>query len=150
MIDLFNSALDIARDGVAAGTTAGSAVVQLSMGAFFACSGWNKLTNKARHAAIVDTFKRDHVPAVAFNQWWVPGWELVGGAMLAAGVLPAFAAGVLFIICAVATLCEGAKRVAEYQPINEADRVADWLYLPEVIYCIALASLVVHSGYALV
>jgi putative oxidoreductase len=115
-----------------------STVLRVATGTFFAASGWNKLTNAGRHAAIVDTFKRDHIPAIGFMQWWVPGWELLGGAMVALGLLGAFAAGVLIIICAVACVSEAPARVADYKPINGADKLADYLYLPEVLYILCL------------
>lgn len=114
-------------------------VVRVGTGAFFACSGWNKLTNKERHAAMVKTFEEDHVPAIAFNQWWVPIWEFVAGSMLVVGLGAAFFAGVLAIICCVAAICEAPRRVAAYQPINPEDKLADYLYLPEVLYLLLLA-----------
>ena len=119
----------------------GSALIHASMGTFFALSGWNKLFNKGRHQVLVSTLKRDHVPALRFMQWWVPSWELVGGAGLMLGVLPAFCAAVLAIICLVATCAEGRQRVASYQPINAADRLDDWLYLPEMVYLLILAAI---------
>lgn len=119
----------------------GSALLHASMGVFFAASGWNKLTNGERHRTLVETFKADHVPFIRFNQWWVPSWEFLGGGMLMFGLWPAFAAGVLFIICVVATLCEGPRRVRDFGPINAADRAADWLYLPEVLYGLMLAAI---------
>jgi uncharacterized membrane protein YphA (DoxX/SURF4 family) len=140
-----NTAIELAQNGVASADIA-LAVARVSMGAFFACSGFNKLTNKARHEAMTETLRADHVPAIGFNQWWVPGWEFVGGAMLIAGVFSAFAASVLLIICAVACMAEGRARVDAYKPINEADRVADWLYLPEVLYMIALAAVALAGG----
>lgn len=117
-------------------------VLTTTMGAFFAASGYNKLTNRERHAALVATLKTDHVPAVRFQQWWVPAWELIAGVALVMNRFPAFAAAILLIICAVATLCEGPRRVREYAPINKADTVADYLYLPEVLYSIALVAIV--------
>lgn len=134
----------IAAHGLAAidadmGKDVALAVVRVGTGAFFACSGWNKLVNAERHAKLVETFKADKVPFVSFNQWWVPGWELTAGTFLALGLYSAFAASVLFIICAVACFCEASKRVAEYKPINWGDKLADYLYLPEVLYLLLLA-----------
>jgi putative oxidoreductase len=114
-------------------------VVRASAGVFFACSGWNKLTNANRHAALVRNLTGNKLPAPAYLAWWVAGWEFLAGAMLAAGLLSAFVAVVLTIICLVAICCEAADKVERYGPINRADRVADWLYLPEVLYVILLA-----------
>jgi putative oxidoreductase len=128
---------ELAQNGL--GLQEGAHVIfHTTMGLFFAASGFNKLTNPARHKALIETFERDRVPFVKFNQWWVPGWELAAGGLLFSGFFPAAAAFVLFVICAVAALCEGPTRVREYQPINVADTAADWLYLPEVLYGIIL------------
>ena len=119
-----------------------SYVLHTGMGVFFACSGYNKLTNPGRHRTFVDTLKADKVPFLRFNEWWVPIWEFVGGVSLALGFAPAFAAAVLLIICLVACMAEGRARVEAYKPINAGDRVADWLYLPEVLYTMILGSIV--------
>lgn len=115
------------------------ALVRVAVGLFFAISGYHKLFNKARHARLVQTLTADKVPAVWFNQWWVPGWEFLAGSMLAVGLLTAFSAGVLAIICMVACLCEAKERVASYGPIDLADTIDDFLYLPEVLYLVMLA-----------
>lgn len=122
------------------------ALARVGLGVFFACSGYNKLFNPGRHAAIVETFKRDHVPLIGFNQWWVPSWEFVGGLLLVLGLFTSFAAFVLSVICGVACLCEARARVDAYQPINRLDRVADYLYLPEVIYLGTLLALCFGGG----
>lgn len=114
-------------------------LVRVATGTFFACSGWNKLTNAARHQAIRETLVRDKVPLVKFNEWWVPGWEFVAGVSLALGFMTAFSAAVLIVICLVACACEARARVDAYHPINQIDRVADYLYLPEVLYVILLS-----------
>lgn len=124
-------------------TTIAFDALRIGTGVFFACSGYNKLRNPARHAALVETLKTDKVPAIKLMQWWVPGCEFVGGATLASGFATPFAALVLLAIMLVALLAEGRKRVAAYAPINVADRVCDWLYLPEMVYALVLATFVV-------
>lgn len=120
----------------------GSYVLHASIGAFFAASGFNKLTNKSRHANLVQTLKDDRVPFVQFCAWWVPGWEVAGGAALVFNVLPAMAAAVLLVIMLVAIACEAPARVKSYAPINRVDVLADWLYLPEVLYGVILLAIV--------
>jgi uncharacterized membrane protein YphA (DoxX/SURF4 family) len=110
-------------------------------GTFFALSGYNKLVNKGRHASLVETLKADHIPLVKLMQWWVPAWEFVGGFSLAVGFLPQFMAAVLAFILLIACVTDGPKRVAGYQPINKADWLDDWLYLPEVCYFVILVML---------
>lgn len=140
-----NEILNLAAHGVAAFNPVAAsdialAVVRSTIGGFFFISGFNKLFNPARHGHLVQTLTKDKVPAVPFMQWWVPGWELLGGAMLAVGLFSAFAATVLLIICIVALCCEGADRVAKYGPINFGDRIADYLYLQETLYAILLVT----------
>lgn len=135
---MIEQALQIAAHGAGA-TDFALALVRVGTGMFFMLSGFNKLFNAGRHAAIVETFKKDHVPFIAFNQWWVPSWEFAAGLLMVVGLFSAFAAAVLIIICAVACYCEAKERVAAYAPINGGDRIADYLYLPEVLYVLLLS-----------
>jgi putative oxidoreductase len=136
-----SSVLQLASNGLGHPEIAGT-VLRVAIGSFFACSGFNKLTNKPRHAGLIETFKADRIPFIPFMQWWVPGWEFTGGAMLAAGLFPTFAALVLLVICAVACFSEASSRVDAYKPINGADRWADYLYLPEVLYAVVLVAVI--------
>lgn len=123
------------------------AAVRIAAGLFFAISGYNKLFNEGRHARLTKTLIDDHIPWIGFMQWWVPVWELAAGVMLALGFLTPFAAFVLSIICVVACRCESKAKVESYNPINAADRVDDWLYLPEILYlCILSLSLFGGGG----
>ena len=115
------------------------ALVRAAVGVFFAIAGFHKLFNKARHARLVQTLLEDRVPFPRFFQWWVPAWELLAGAMLAVGFLTAFSAAVLAIVCLVACFCEAREKVRSYGPINLADTIDDYLYLPEVLYLVMLA-----------
>jgi putative oxidoreductase len=108
------------------------------LGVFFAISGYHKLFNPHRHAALVSTFKNLGIPAIRFNQWWVPGVEFMGGLSLVSGILAPLAAMGLMIICFVATCTAGRKRIPEFNPIDKADVVDDYLYLPEVLYMVGL------------
>lgn len=139
--------LNLAQHGVGPGAMDFAlAVSRVGAGTFFAISGAHKLFNKARHAGLVKTLREDKVPAVGFNQWWVPGWEFVAGLGLFAGALPSFMAAVLLVVLAVACCAEGAKRVREYQPIDAADALDDWLYLPEVIWMFPLVAVLLCGG----
>lgn len=115
------------------------AIARMSVGVFFAISGANKLFVAQRHASLRANLTKNGIPAVPFMEWWVPFWEFSSGVMLAVGLLSAFSAGVLAIICLVALCCEGPRRVAAYSPINGPDKVADYLYLQEVLYLVLLA-----------
>lgn len=130
---------------------AGLALIRGATGTFFALSGYNKLTNAARHATIAATMQADKVPFPRVMSWWVPSWELIAGTSLTIGFLSSLSAMILAIILLVACCCEGRQRVAAYAPINAADRADDWLYLPEVTYLLALAVTLLcgHGKFAL-
>jgi uncharacterized membrane protein YphA (DoxX/SURF4 family) len=68
-----------------------------------------------------------------------PFWELVAGFWLTIGFLSTLSAVILTVICVVACRCEAAIKVARYNPIDPADRLDDYLYLPEVLYLNMLA-----------
>jgi uncharacterized membrane protein YphA (DoxX/SURF4 family) len=55
------------------------------------------------------------------------------------GLLSALAAFGLFVICAGAIALDGVKRVRGWQPIDGADWLGDLLYVPETLYCIGMA-----------
>lgn len=117
---------------------AGLTAIRVATGTFFALSGFNKLANASRHSAVEATMEADHIPLPRFSAWWVPSWELIAGTSLGIGFLSALSASILTIILGVACACEGLKRVLSYAPINKADWLDDWLYLPEVVYILAL------------
>jgi hypothetical protein len=50
-------------------------------------SGYHKLFNAPRHRTFVDELKALGVPAVAFNQWWVPTVEFTAGGGVLIGLL---------------------------------------------------------------
>lgn len=112
---------------------------------FFAISGGNKAFVPERHASLRRNLAKNRIPCVQGMVWWVAGWELVAGIMLALGLFSAFAAAVLLIICLVACGCEAAAKVEAYKPINGWDRIADYLYLPEVLYTVLLVAAMVHG-----
>ena len=112
---------------------------RIAIGTFFAISGYHKLFNVSRHAILVGTLKDGGVPAVSVMQWLVPGVEFSAGCALIIGLLSALAAFGLFVITFTAIAVDGIKRIPEWMPINRADWLGDVLYLPETLYCIALA-----------
>ncbi len=114
-------------------------ITRVSVGVFFAISGFNKLFNPARHESLKNNLTANKIPNIPLMQWFVPFWELTSGALIAIGFATVFNAGVLIIICLVAFCCEGPRRVAAYKPINAGDTVADYLYLQEVLYILLLA-----------
>lgn len=137
--------LSLAQHGLAT-PEYGLTALRIASGTFFALSGWNKLTNTARHATIARTMRDDHIPAPQVMEWFVPSNEFLFGTALAIGLMSSASAAVLAVICFVAMCCEGAKRVASYAPINRADVLDDWLYLPEITYLLMLLCVMWGGG----
>jgi putative oxidoreductase len=115
---------------------------RIAVGAFFMLSGYHKLFNAERHRSVVDELKALGVPALGFNQWWVPLVEFAGGAAVLVGLLTPLAALGLLVIILVAIATSGRQRMKLYKPIDEADRIDDWLYLPETLYAFMLIIIV--------
>lgn len=114
---------------------------RLALGTFFAISGYHKLFNTTRRASLATTFKADGCYS-PFTMFAVPLGELLGGVALVVGLLTPVAALGLILICSGACLLDGIKRVREWGPLDAADRVDDFLYLPELLYVIMLSFLV--------
>ena len=115
---------------------------RIAVGAFFMLSGYHKLFNAERHRTIVDELKALGVPALGFNQWWVPLIEFSAGTAVLVGLLAPLAALGLLVIILVAIATSGHQRMKLYKPIDEADRIDDFLYLPETLYAFMLIMLV--------
>jgi uncharacterized membrane protein YphA (DoxX/SURF4 family) len=111
---------------------------RIAVGAFFMLSGYHKLFNADRHRTFVDELKSLGVHAVGFNQWWVPTIEFSAGGAVLIGFLAPLAALGLLVIIIVAMATSGWQRIKLYKPIDEADRIDDWLYLPETLYAFML------------
>lgn len=118
---------------------------RIAVGTFFMLSGYHKLFNAERHRSIVDELKALGVPAVGFNQWWVPLVEFTAGGAVLIGLLAPLAALGLLVIIIVAMATSGRQRIKLNKPIDESDRVDDWLYLPETLYTFMLI-LVISAG----
>jgi uncharacterized membrane protein YphA (DoxX/SURF4 family) len=121
------------------------ALNRIAIGAFFMFSGYHKLFNAERHRLVVDELKGLGVHAVGFNQWWVPLVEFAAGVAVFVGLLAPLAALGLLVIILVAIATSGRQRMKLYKPVDEADRVDDWLYLPETIYAFMLL-IVISAG----
>ena len=136
--------MDILFNGIG-WTDLALALNRIAVGTFFMLSGYHKLFNAERHRTVVEEFKALGIHAVGFNQWWVPLVEFAAGGAVVVGLLaPLAALGLLFLIL-VAIVTSGPQRIKLYKPIDEADRIDDWLYLPEVLYVFMLI-VVVSAG----
>jgi putative oxidoreductase len=115
---------------------------RIAVGSFFMHSGYHKLFNAERHHTFVDELKALGVPAVGFNQWWVPLVEFSAGAAVLIGFLAPLAALGLLVVILVAIATSGRERIKLYKPIDRGDRIDDWLYLPETLYAFMLIVIV--------
>jgi len=118
---------------------------RIAVGLFFMFSGYHKLFNPQRHRALADELKELGVHAVGFNQWWVPTVEFTAGGAVVIGFLAPLAALGLLVITLVAIATTGPQRINLSKPIDKADRIDDWLYVPETLYVFMLI-LVVSAG----
>ena len=112
---------------------------RVALGVFFAISGYHKLFNASRHATLTQTLQDAGVRGVPVMKWLVPGVEFSAGCALIFGLLSALAAFGLFVVCLGALTLDAWKRIGTWQPVSRADWVGDVLYLPESLYCIGLA-----------
>jgi putative oxidoreductase len=115
---------------------------RLAVGMFFMFSGYHKLFNPDRHRAMVEELTALHVVAIRINQWWVPLVEFAAGSAVFIGLFTPLASLGLLVIVLVASVTSGRLRIKGYQPIDRADRIDDWLYLPEVLYAFMLITFV--------
>jgi uncharacterized membrane protein YphA (DoxX/SURF4 family) len=118
---------------------------RVAVGMFFMFSGYHKLFNAERHRLFADELRSLHVHAVRINQWWVPLVEFSAGGAVVIGLLAPLAAFGLLAIILVAIATTGRERIGAYKPIDRADRIDDWLYLPETLYAVMLI-LVISAG----
>jgi len=118
---------------------------RIAVGTFFMFSGYHKLFNAQRHSMLVDELKALHIPALGINAWWVPLVEFSAGGAVVIGLFAPLAALGLIVIILIADVTSGRQRINSYKPIDQADRIADWLYLPETLYAFMLL-LVVSAG----
>jgi len=117
-------------------------LIRLAVGMFFMFSGYHKLFNVQRHRAMVAELTALHVVAININQWWVPAVEFAAGSAVFIGLFTPLAALGLLVIVLVASVTSGRVRIKDYRPIDRADRISDWLYLPEILYAFILVMFV--------
>lgn len=118
------------------------ALNRVAVGMFFMFSGYHKLFNAERHRALADELRALGIHAVGFNQWWVPAVEFAGGCAVVIGFLAPLAALGLLVISLVAIATSGRQRIKVSNALDRADRIDDWLYLPEILYVFMLITVV--------
>jgi putative oxidoreductase len=133
--------IDILFNGIG-GTDIALTLNRVAVGMFFMLSGYHKLFNPQRHRALADELRELGIHAVGFNQWWVPTVEFAAGCAVVIGFLAPLAALGLLVLTLVAIVTSGPQRIKANKPIDEADRIDDWLYLPEILYAFMLITVV--------
>jgi uncharacterized membrane protein YphA (DoxX/SURF4 family) len=118
---------------------------RVAVGMFFLFSGYHKLFNEQRHGMFVNELEALHVHAIRINQWWVPLVECSAGGAVVIGLVAPLAAFGLLVIILVASATSGRQRLKAYKPLDRADRIDDWLYLPETLYAFMLI-MVISAG----
>jgi uncharacterized membrane protein YphA (DoxX/SURF4 family) len=111
------------------------------------CSSCSQATTSysSTHRILVNELAAPHIPAVRISQWWVPTIEFTAGSAVFIGLLAPLAALGLVVIILVASATSGRQRIKAYKPIDEADRIDDWLYPPETLYGFMLI-MVISAG----
>jgi len=130
-----NTLVDLNASGVGFGEVAHT-LSRVALGLFFAISGQFKLRDATN---LLATFKDDHIPFPNVMRWFVPSVELMAGLALIVGLLTPLAALGLMSLCLVATFTDGIKR---YQDSDVLSWIDDFLWLPDVLYCIMCGYLI--------
>ena len=107
-------------------------LVRVSLGLFFAISGANKLFVGDRKQAMYETLVKAAVPFPRLMTYFVSGVELVGGLLVAVGLLSSLACVALLVDMLVAILTTALSAMPK--GLSPLDWLDDFLYLPEVLY----------------
>ena len=118
---------------------------RVAVGTFFMLSGYHKLFNAQRHRMFADELRALHIHVVAINQWWVPLVEFSAGGAVVIGLFAPLAAFGLIVVIVIADVTSGRERIESFKPIDRADRIDDWLYLPETLFAFMLL-IIVSAG----
>jgi putative oxidoreductase len=115
-------------------------LVRVSLGLFFAISGANKLLAAGSRQTMYETLVEAKVPFPHLMAYFVPGVEVVGGSMLTVGFLSSPACLALLVDMLVAILTT--KLSAMPKGLSPLNWLADFLYLPEVLYVLLFIMLI--------
>jgi putative oxidoreductase len=107
-------------------------LVRVSIGLFFAISGFNKLFSAGGIKPVYDTLVASKVPFPRQTAYFVAGVEFVCGSLVAIGFLSSPASAVLTIDMIVAILTNSLATVPK--GLSRLNWLDDVLYLPEVLY----------------
>jgi putative oxidoreductase len=120
----------------------GILLARSAVGLLFLLSGAGKLFRDDRRELMLRTLREAGVPFPRFNAAFVPAVEFVFGLLLVVGALTRLSCSMLggVMIVALATV-----RMRGIQSSSPADWLSEFLYLPEVLYLVILAWLLLSG-----
>jgi putative oxidoreductase len=107
-------------------------LVRVSLGLFFAISGANKLFTVGGKQTMYQTLVKAKVPYPRVMTYFVSSVELVGGSMVAIGLLSSLASATLLVDMVVAILTTNLPAMPKAP--SSLKWLDNFLYLPEVLY----------------
>ncbi len=110
-------------------------VARISLGLFFAVSGYNKLYDAAKHEDLIHLMTEIGLPFPEFMALFLACVEFFGGLLLMVGFLSTFCAIALSIAMIVAITSVEIDQVIP-KGIGFLDWMSWFLYLPQVMYVI--------------
>jgi len=113
----------------------GILLARVAVGLLFFLSGRGKLFVPERREQMRQTLIEAHVPFPEFNAVFVSTVEFVCGALLTLGALTLIACVMLGGLMIVAIATTAIRNIKASSPLNW---VAEFLYLPEVLYLVIL------------
>ncbi|QMU62307.1 MAG: DoxX family membrane protein [Gammaproteobacteria bacterium] len=116
-------------------------VARVSLGLFFAVSGYNKLFNEEKHAGLIELMMEIGVPLPEFMALFLACVEFFGGLMLMVGFLSTFVCIALTIAMIVAIATVEIEHIIP-KGIGPLDWMSWFLYLPQVMYIILFGWLI--------
>lgn len=116
-------------------------VARVSLGLFFAVSGYNKLFDAEKHAGLIELMMEIGMPFRDFTALFLACVELFGGILLILGLFSTFVAIALTIAMIVAIATVEIEHVIP-KGIGPLDWMSWFLYLPQVMYIILFAWLI--------
>lgn len=117
---------------------------RVSLGVFFAISGWNKLFTAAHWNGLVTAMISTGLPFPKFLSAFLASVEFYGGSLLAIGFLSTFWAVVLAFAMLVAIVTVEIPHVIP-PGLGPLDWFAWFLYLPQVMYVILFTWLIIRG-----
>jgi putative oxidoreductase len=119
-------------------------LARVSLGLFFAISGWNKLYQPADWAGLVSAMTKTGLPFAKFFSYFLASLEFYGGSLLTIGFMSTFWAIALTIAMIVAIVTIEIPYVIP-PGLGPLDWLDWFLYLPQVMYVLLFLWLIIRG-----